>query len=393
MVSKEGNWKIKYSCRTWHDFQGEEMPEILNVGIVGAAGRGSGFKIACEASGILKIHAVCDINREKLEEARINLGALEKYVDYDEMLEKSDIQAVILGTPMNFHVPQAIAALKKGIHVLSEVPAGISISECKNLVLTCRKSKAVYMMAENYTYIKTNVMVREMVRRGMFGETYYGEGEYLHELKAYNEVTKWRRKWQTGINGITYGTHSLGPILQWMPGDRVVSVACAGSGHHYKDPRGDLYENEDSCVMLCKMAKGGLVKIRVDMLSERPSAMTNYQLQGTEGAYESARAQGERNRIWLRSLCKDHSWLDIETLENEYLPGDWKKQEEIAMKTGHGGGDFFEVMDFVDAILGRKPCPIGIDEAMDMTLPGLVSQESILKNGAWLPVPDSRDWK
>jgi len=393
MVSKEGNWKIKYSCRTWHDFQGEEMPEILNVGIVGAAGRGSGFKIACEASGILKIHAVCDINREKLEEARINLGALEKYVDYDEMLEKSDIQAVILGTPMNFHVPQAIAALKKGIHVLSEVPAGISISECKNLVLTCRKSKAVYMMAENYTYIKTNVMVREMVRRGMFGETYYGEGEYLHELKAYNEVTKWRRKWQTGINGITYGTHSLGPILQWMPGDRVVSVACAGSGHHYKDPRGDLYENEDSCVMLCKMAKGGLVKIRVDMLSERPSAMTNYQLQGTEGAYESARAQGERNRIWLRSLCKDHSWLDIETLENEYLPGDWKKQEEIAMKTGHGGGDFFEVMDFVDAILGRKPCPIGIDEAMDMTLPELVSQESILKNGAWLPVPDSRDWK
>ena len=393
MVSKEGNWKIKYSCRTWHDFQGEEMPEILNVGIVGAAGRGSGFKIACEASGILKIHAVCDINREKLEEARINLGALEKYVDYDEMLEKSDIQAVILGTPMNFHVPQAIAALKKGIHVLSEVPAGISISECKNLVLTCRKSKAVYMMAENYTYIKTNVMVREMVRRGMFGETYYGEGEYLHELKAYNEITKWRRKWQTGINGITYGTHSLGPILQWMPGDRVVSVACAGSGHHYKDPRGDLYENEDSCVMLCKMAKGGLVKIRVDMLSERPSAMTNYQLQGTEGAYESARAQGERNRIWLRSLCKDHSWLDIETLENEYLPEDWKKQEEIAMKTGHGGGDFFEVMDFVDAILGRKPCPIGIDEAMDMTLPGLVSQESILKNGAWLPVPDSRDWK
>jgi len=49
-------------------------------------------------------------------------------------------------------------------------------------------------------------------------------------------------------------------------------------------------------------------------------------------------------------------------------------------------------MDFVDAIRGRKPCPIGIHEAMDMTLPGLVSQESIRQGGAWLPVPDRREW-
>ena len=80
------------------------------------------------------------------------------------------------------------------------------------------------MMAENYTYIRSNVLVRELVRRGLFGTTYYAEGEYLHELKGLNEVTRWRRTWQTGVAGVTYGSHSLGPILQWMPGDRVVSV-------------------------------------------------------------------------------------------------------------------------------------------------------------------------
>jgi len=309
------------------------------------------------------------------------------------MLEKSDIQAVIIGTPMNFHAPQAIAALNKGIHVLSEVPAAVSIQECKELVHAARKSKAVYMMAENYTYLKTNVIVREIVKRGLFGTTYYAEGEYIHELKQLNEITKWRRKWQTGINGITYGTHSLGPVLQWMSSDRVKSVCCAGSGHHYKDPRGNFYENEDSCVMLCKMKSGGLVKIRVDMLSDRPHAMTNYQLQGTDGCYESARASGERNRIWLRSKCRDMTWIDIEQLADEFLPEEWKKQEEIAMKTGHGGGDYFEIIDFVNAITGERKCPIGIDEAMDMTLPGLVSQQSIAQNGMWLEVPDSRKWK
>ena len=98
--------------------------------------------------------------------------------------------------------------------------------------------------------------------------------------------------------------------------DRAVSVCCAGSGHHYKDPRGDLYENEDTCVMLCKMASGGLVKIRVDMLSDRPHAMENYQLQGTDGCYESARAPGEKDRVWLRSRCESaDEWLDLATLE------------------------------------------------------------------------------
>ena len=60
---------------------------------------------------------------------------------------------------------------------------------------------------------------------------------------------------------------------------------------------------------------------------------------------------------------------------------------------GHGGGDFFEILDFVDAIEGRRQNHIGIHEAMDMTLPGgLVSQQSIAKGSAWLPVPDSRKW-
>jgi hypothetical protein len=63
-----------------------------------------------------------------------------------------------------------------------------------------------------------------------------------------------------------------------------------------------------------------------------------------------------------------------------------------ARHAGHGGGDYFEVLDFANAIRGVAQAPIGIHEAMDMTLPGLVSQESILADGCWLDVPDSRTW-
>ena len=370
------------------------MKGKIRLGIVGACGRGRSFKTASDAlAESVEIRAACDANKEKLPEAAKLLGAPEQYTDYDEMLEKSDLDAVVIGTPMPLHVPQAIAALKRNLHVLSEVPAGVSVEECRELVEKARTSSGIYMMAENYTYIRTNVLVRELVRRGLFGATYYAEGEYIHELKGLNEVTRWRRRWQTGIDGITYGTHSLGAILQWMPGDRVAEVSCAGSGHHYRDPRGDAYENQDSCVMLCRMKSGGLVKVRVDMLSDRPHSMTNYQLQGTDGCYESARAPGERHRIWLRSrnLGKDE-WTDLATLEEEFLPEDWKRHMAVAAKAGHGGGDYFEVLDFVEAIQGKRPAPIGIDEAMDMTLPGLVSQQSIRQGGRWLAVPDPRRW-
>ncbi len=365
----------------------------IRLGIVGACGRGGSFKSACEALKHFTVQAVCDIHADKLPEAAALLGAPEQYTDYETMLKKSPLDAVIIGTPMPLHVPQAILALESGRHVLSEVPAGVSVEECRDLVRVCRQSGAIYMMAENYTYMQPNVIVRTLVAEGLMGTPYYAEGEYIHELKGLNEITRWRRKWQTGINGITYGTHSLGPILQWMPGDRVVSVCCAGSGRWHRDPRGDFYENEASCVMLCKMKKGGLVKIRVDMLSDRPHAMTNYQLQGTDGCYESARAPGEKNRIWLRAFAKDpNTWMDLNDLADRYLPAFWKENMKAAHFAGHGGGDYFELLDFLNAITGRAPCPIGIHEAMDMTLPGLVSQQSIAEGGRWLPVPDSREW-
>jgi predicted dehydrogenase len=315
------------------------------------------------------------------------------------MLDEVRPDAVVVATPMQFHVPQAIAALARDIHVLSEVTAGVSIEECRALVAETRRSAALYMMAENYVYTQSSVLVKELVRQGLFGEVYYGEGEYLHELKDLNEVTPWRRKWQTGIDGVTYPTHSLGPLLQWlvasdpMTADRVSRVCCEGSGHHYRDPRGAYYENQDSVVMLCKTVKGALIKIRVDMLSERPHAMTNYALQGTKGCYESARSLGERDRIWLADLCEDkNQWMDLSELERLYLPDLWRNPPREALSAGHGGGDYYEVMDFVEAIQGVKPCPIGIHEAMDMTLPGLVSQASICEGGKWLEVPDSREW-
>ena len=79
--------------------------EKLNVGIVGAAGRGASFRAAFEADPIARIHAVCDVRADLLGEAAQKLGASEMYSDYEDMLAQSELDAVVIGTPMQFHAP------------------------------------------------------------------------------------------------------------------------------------------------------------------------------------------------------------------------------------------------------------------------------------------------
>jgi predicted dehydrogenase len=293
---------------------------------------------------------------------------------------------------MQFHVPQSIAALQRGIHVLSEVTAAVSIDEARWLVQECLRSPAIYMMAENMTYTRPNVLVRAMVDAGLFGEVYYAEGEYIHELSVLHHTPQgrptWRYYWQVGVNGCTYPTHSLGPCLQWIK-ERPSVISCIGTGRR-TDPE---HAMEDTVLLLCKTATGKLIRVRVDMLSRRPHAMTNYSLQGTRGAYESSRRPGEQSWVWVADRCPDpNSWVPLNEFEDEFLSAFWRNPPAAALKSGHGGGDYFEVMDFIDAVQGRKPPTVGIDAALDMTLPGLISQESIRRGGEWLPVPDTRTW-
>jgi len=75
--------------------------EEIKVGIVGACGRGGSFRVVCEAIEGVRIQAICDTNKEKLTEAKERFGVDEAYDDYETMLAQSELDAVIIGTPMH----------------------------------------------------------------------------------------------------------------------------------------------------------------------------------------------------------------------------------------------------------------------------------------------------
>ena len=187
---------------------------MLKIGIAGARGLSAmtGFQSLPE----VEVAALCDLNEELLDRESKKYGIKKAFRVFEDMLA-DDIDAVVIATPMQLHVAQAIAALQAGKHVLSEVTAGVSMEELWWLVETVEQSGKVYMMAENYCYIPQVQLIQNMVDQGLFGEVYFGEGEYLHELKdlAFYQDGRvsWRSYWQLGRRGNFYPTHSIGPLI------------------------------------------------------------------------------------------------------------------------------------------------------------------------------------
>jgi predicted dehydrogenase len=381
--------------------------EPLRIALVG--GRRSRAALAgLQSLPECRITAVCDVAPEALERIGDLAGVPDsgRFLHYDDLLERGRPDAVFVATPMDLHVPQSVQALDLGVHVLSEVTAAVDLEQCRALVRAARRSRAQYMLAENACYAKHTMVVRNMAGAGLFGRCYFAEGEYVHEIRGLHHgpdgAPTWRATWQVGKRGATYVTHPLGPALECFgPKARVVTVNCVGSGVH-TDPE---HPHDDTCILLCHLNVGGLIRLRLDMMSNRPQ--NRYlALQGTRGAYEGPRDLGGDHRLWLESWGAGagpegalqqggrharREWQSLWDHAGDHMPDEWRAATPQALAAGHGGSDYFCVRAFARAVLDGRPVPIDVYRAMDYTVPGLVSEQSIAQDGAPLPVPDFRD--
>jgi predicted dehydrogenase len=312
---------------------------------------------------------------------------------FDELIEEVDV--VILTTPMPYHAPQACEALARDVHVLSEVPAAISYEQAHGLVAAVRSSNALYAMAENYLYLPPHLTVRELVRAGELGELYYGETDHVSDVKDQlrdeHGNPRWHYHWWVGRDGNTYPTHSFGPLLQWFD-DRVVSVSCVGSGRHTAPE----HEMQDTTVLLARTVRGGLLRVRLDWLSNRPfAACHHFGLQGTGGAYDQGNpGRGVEPAIYLHGRSPSGRWEPLASFAEEYFPrryayppGDlpaWGSSELWPIAAG------WLLQDFFDSLLEGRALSVDVYAALDMTLPGLAAEASIAQAGAWIHVPNPR---
>lgn len=358
--------------------------KILKVGVIGAA-RGGGYISAIRsASDRVILQGVYDPLPEVAKAFVSETGAQEEFPNFEAAVEACD--ALIISSPQQHHAPQAAHALLSGVHVLSEVPAAVSMEQVHQLLAAARNSDATYMIAENYCYTRNNLIINAMAHQGVFGNIYHGEAEYVHEMKTWhrkqNGDPTWRYYWQVGKNGITYPTHSLGPLLQWTE-DRIDTISCVGTGR-WTDPE---HEIDDSVTLLAKTRNGALFRMRLDLLSNRPELWDYYAIQGTLGAYEAARSDLDTSKIYIEGVSKKETWEPLETFAGRFLP---KRYLNPPPGSGHWGSDAWPFLEFLESVEKNSKPPLDVYRALDMSLPGIVSEESIAQNGAWLRVPDPR---
>ena len=128
------------------------MAETIKFGIFGL-GRGSSFFNSVKANGG-EIVAVCDQSEKKLETTKEKLGeGVATYTDFDGFLNHEGLQAILVSNYFHEHTTYAIKALEKNIHVLSECTSNGTMAEGVALVRAAEKSKAIYMISENYPFM------------------------------------------------------------------------------------------------------------------------------------------------------------------------------------------------------------------------------------------------
>ena len=367
------------------------MTMTVRFGVIGLR-RGQSFVRVCQAAQGAEVTALYDIDATKVAGAAAEIGAT-PFTDYEAFLN-SDIDAVVVASPLPFHAAQAVAALKAGKHVLSEVTACLTMDDARALVAAQRDSSAIYMMAENYRYMDEVELLKRLNDDGRFGESYYLEGEYLHDCKdlwfdSEGNLT-WRGKGGLGV----YCTHSLGPLL-YITGERVVSVSALAVPGGKFNP---VNQSPTMHTMQMVTDKGTVMKVRVDWVSPRPHQMAYYAVQGTRGSFESWRGNGDTSKIWLedeheasRVSGDGAAWHPVSDLAPKYIPERLDVPAEARLG-GHGTSEYWLLKDFLQAVRGEIAPPIDVYRALDYTMPGILAVESAATLGTPLAVPDPRDF-
>lgn len=337
----------------------------VKVGIIGVGQRGRDYLALCLRRSDMQITAVCDpdtkwaipASRKMIADAYGSNHKVKEYTageyDYVRMLQQEDMDAVIIATPWQWHVPQAVAAMKAGKTPAVEVCGAADIRECWALVDTSEETGIPVFAMENVCYSRNIMAVLNMVRQGLFGEITHLQGGYQHDLRSvkFNDgehlkghgvefgenaisEARWRTIHSVHRNGDLYPTHGLGPvanIININRGNRLLSltsVATKSRGLHkyIVDNGGPGHPNAkvkfnlgDIVTTLIRTTNGETILLSHDTNSPRPYSL-NFRVQGTQGIW-----MDDMQAIYIEGQSKtSDAWENAASWLEKYDHPVWK---------------------------------------------------------------------
>lgn len=400
----------------------------VRIGFIGTGLRGRNHVNNILSYQGVHCPAICDIDPDAITKTKDIFRSKGKSMPevytgseyaFLEMLEKEDLDGVIIATNWKWHTPMCLAAMRNGIYTGVEVSGAFSVDECWELVRTHQETGTHLFFLENVNYRRDVMAALNMVRDNVFGELIHLRGGYQHDLRrvkfndgdgglvfgeqGYGEA-RWRTKHSIQRNGELYPTHGLGPLnnmLNINRGNRLTTVSSfasksrglnqfivdhpdGGENHPYEDIDWKLGDIVTSHITT---ANGQTIILTHDTNLPRPYSL-GFRVQGVKGLTEF---DYHTKRVHVEGVSESHRWDEWEAWFEKYDHKLWQKFGDVAVGGGHGGMDYFLDRAFVESVKNNAPAVTDVYDAAVMRVITPLSEKSIREGGAPQEIPDFTD--
>lgn len=385
--------------------------ERVRVAFLGLGLRGPGLLEVTTFFDYVDITAVCDVFEdrvEKMQDKLVELGREKPFgtTDYHEVLKRDDVDMVIISAAWEAHIPMAIDSMRAKKITAMEVGGAYSVDDCWELVKTYEETKTPFVFMENCCYGEDELLVTNMVRKGVLGEVVYCHGAYGHDLR--DEICggltskHYRLRNYIARNCDNYPTHQFGPIAKILNinrGNRILSICTMASksrglaeyikGKEEFEPLKDTaFSQGDIVHSLIKCADGSLITLKLDTTLPRAYSR-EFTISGTKGMFSF-----NGNLCFVDGDDYNHN-LDVNQYMNSankyrelYQSKLWKSTTQEDRDKGHGGMDYLMLRDIYQRVLDGREMPMDVYDAATWMVITVLSENSISKGGAPVEVPD-----
>ena len=200
------------------------MTNQVRLGIIGLGQQGGMYASLINDGRVphLTIGAICDIDPAKRELARTTYPGVPVYDDLDALLVSGDVDAVVTTTPHYLHPEMGIAALKAGLHVLVDKPAGVYTKQAQELVdFAATRPELTFAIMFNQRMNPLYRALKEIVDGGEIGSIRRSTWTITTwwRPQGYYDSSAWRATWGGEGGGVlvNQAPHQL-DLWQWICG-------------------------------------------------------------------------------------------------------------------------------------------------------------------------------
>lgn len=295
----------------------------IRVGIIGC-GRIAERRHAPEyhKNPYSEIRGVYDAREEKAAALAARYGGL-VYETAEELLGDPGIDAVSICAANNAHAELTIKALNAGKHVLVEKPMAMTVEDCYAMLEAAKASGKLLMVGQNQRFNTGHVRAKELIEQGIIGKpltfkTTFGHGgpeRWIAEPgekpgKINRDIWFFDRKIASMGAMADLGIHKT-DLIQYLLGDKIVSVSAKIMTLDKKTSSGDLIELEDNAILIYTMASGvvGTMTVSWTYYGEEDNSTVIFGTKGVMRLYDNS-----THTIQINTDRGDHIYYDLDTM-------------------------------------------------------------------------------